>query len=125
MSPPFCLTKRTQCKASWQCTQLKETTVSLLYMNLQIVNLTKMRMCVPSMSGRSETEACAVSPVASDPSVLPSPTSSPSSSKELFLPVHLMSAVELYYYYTLQVLCDFKCLFFVCFVYVLLVQKVL
>ena len=77
---PFCLTNRTQCKSSWQCVQLKEITVSL-HMNLLIVNLTKMQTCVPSVSGRSEIAACPLSPVASNPTVLPSPTFSPSSSQ--------------------------------------------
>ena len=36
---------------------------------------------VPSMSGMSETAACPLSPIADDPSALPSPTSSPSSSQ--------------------------------------------
>ena len=36
---------------------------------------------VPSMSGMNETAACSHSPIAEDPSALPSPTSSPSSSQ--------------------------------------------
>ena len=36
---------------------------------------------VPSMSGVSEIAACLPSPIADDPSALPSPTSSPSSSQ--------------------------------------------
>ena len=52
-----------------------------LPMNLYIVNLIKMRTSVPSMSSRSEIAACPLSPVASKPSLLPSPTFSPSSSK--------------------------------------------
>ena len=36
---------------------------------------------VPSMSGVSEIAACPPSPIAYDPSALPSPTSSPSSSQ--------------------------------------------
>ena len=36
---------------------------------------------VPSTSGVSETAACPPSPIADDPSTLPSPTSSPSSSR--------------------------------------------
>ena len=35
---------------------------------------------VPSTSGVSEIVACPLSPIADDPSALPSPTSSPSSS---------------------------------------------
>ena len=41
----------------------------------------KMRTCVPSTSGVSEIAACPPSPIADDPSALPSPTSSPSSSQ--------------------------------------------
>ena len=47
---------------------------------------------VPSTSGISETAACPSSLVADNPSALPSPTSFPSSSQWLFLPVHLMPA---------------------------------
>ena len=36
---------------------------------------------VPSTSGMSEIAACPLSPIADDPSALPSPTSSPSSSQ--------------------------------------------
>ena len=36
---------------------------------------------VPSTSGMSEITACRLSPIADDPSALPSPTSSPSSSQ--------------------------------------------
>ncbi|CAN0488351.1 unnamed protein product, partial [Rangifer tarandus platyrhynchus] len=47
---------------------------------------------VPSTSGESEIAACPPSPIADDLSAPPSPTSSPSSSQQLFLPVHSMSA---------------------------------
>ena len=47
---------------------------------------------VPSVSGVSETAACPPSPIADDPSALPSPTSSLSPSQSLFLPVHLIPA---------------------------------
>ena len=44
--------------------------------------LSKIWTCVPSTSGMSETAACPPSsPIADDPSALPSPTSSPSSSQ--------------------------------------------
>ena len=43
--------------------------------------LSKMRTCVPLMSGVSEIAACLPSPIADDPSALPSPTSSPSTSQ--------------------------------------------
>ena len=42
---------------------------------------TKMRTCVPSMSGVNEIAACPPSPTAEEPSALPSPISSPSSSQ--------------------------------------------
>ena len=50
-------------------------------------------MCVPSASGVSQIAVCPPSPIADDPSALPSPTSSPSSSQSLFLPVHSMPAL--------------------------------
>ena len=40
----------------------------------------KMQMCIPSPSGLSETAACPPSPIGDDPSALPSPTSSATSS---------------------------------------------
>ena len=43
--------------------------------------LSKMRMCIPSTLGMSEIAACPASSIAEDPSALPSPTSSPSSSQ--------------------------------------------
>ena len=49
-------------------------------------------MCIASMSGVSETAGCPLSPTVDDPSILTSPTSSPSSSQSLFLPAHSMSA---------------------------------
>ena len=48
---------------------------------------------VPSAPGMSETAACPPSPIADDPSALPSPTSSPNSSQSLFLPVHLIQSL--------------------------------
>ena len=48
--------------------------------------------CKLSMSGLSENAACPPSPIADDPSALPSPTASPSSSQQLFLPLHLTLA---------------------------------
>ena len=47
---------------------------------------------VPSVSGVSEIAACPPSPIADDPSALPSPTSSLSPSQSLFVLVHLMPA---------------------------------
>ena len=51
--------------------------LSPLHTNLQVANI---HMCIPSMSGVSETASRPPSPTADDPSALPSPTSSPSSS---------------------------------------------
>ena len=42
-----------------------------------------MQTCVPSTAGVSEIAACPPSPIAGDPSALPSPTSSLSSSVTL------------------------------------------
>ena len=50
--------------------------------------LWQMWMCIPSGSGVSEIAAGALSPVADDPSALSSPTFSPSSGQQHFLPVH-------------------------------------
>ena len=47
---------------------------------------------VLTMSGVSDIAPYPLSPVADNPSALPSPTSSPSCSQELFFPVHLMPA---------------------------------
>ena len=64
--------------------------VSPLHMNFQVANFqrcehasgsTKEPEPVPSMSGMSETAAYPPSPIADNPSDLPSPTSSPSSSQ--------------------------------------------
>ena len=44
-----------------------------------------MQTCIPSMSGVIETAACPPSPIADDPSALPSPSSSPSSSQSVTL----------------------------------------
>ena len=53
------------------------------------------------MLGMSDVAAGPASPTADDPSALPSPASSPSSSQYIFLPGHLMpahvSAVILYH----------------------------
>ena len=85
---------------------------------------------VPSTSCVSEIAACPPSPVADDPSTLPSPTSSPSSSQELFLPVHLMPAPVCQLLYCTIVLfkvlyCKIKnVLFFVCFLCIISVKSI-
>ena len=55
--------------------------------------LSKMGMCVPLKSGVSEIAACPPSHFADNPAVLPSLTSTLSSSQELVLPVHSMAAL--------------------------------
>ena len=70
-------------------------------MNLQAVNIQRYERLpgssqrgtsLPSASSVSNTVACPLSPIADDPSALPSPNSSPSTSQYLFLPVHSMLA---------------------------------
>ena len=65
-------------------------TVSPLHTNLQVVNFQRCERAsgsskepepLPSMSGVSDTAACPPSPIADNPSAVPSPTSSPSSSQ--------------------------------------------
>ena len=72
-----------------------------LHVNLQAANFQRCECAsdsskepepVPSMSDVSETAAGPLSPIADDPSALPSPTSSPSSGRQLFLPVYSMPA---------------------------------
>ena len=81
---------------------------------------------VPSTSGMSEIAACPPSPIADNPSARPSPTSSPSSSQQLFLPVHSMPAPVCQLLYCTTVLfkvlyCNIKNIFliFVCFLCVI------
>ena len=65
---------------------------------------------LPSVSGVSDTVACPLSSIADDPSALPSPASSPSSSQELFLPVHsVLAPVCWLMYYTTPVLSKVLC----------------
>ena len=55
-----------------------------LHMNIQGSNFQRCETCIPSISGLSETAAYPPSPIADDPSALPSPTSSVSRSSGLF-----------------------------------------
>ena len=80
---------------------------------------------VPSTSGVSELAACPLSPIAGDPSALPSPTSSPRSSQQLFLPVHSMPAPVCQLLYCTTVLfkvlyCEIKSVFlyFLCLLFI-------
>ncbi|XP_057576166.1 alpha/beta hydrolase domain-containing protein 17C isoform X3 [Hippopotamus amphibius kiboko] len=95
--------------------------------------LSKMRTSVPSPSGVSDTAACPLSPIAGNPSALPPPTSSPSSSQYLFLPVHSMPAPVCQLLYCTTVLfkglyCQIKnvlLIFYVCFVCSICVKSVI
>ena len=100
-------------------------TVSPLHTNPQVSNFQRCEHAsnsskepgpVPSMSDMSETAVCPPSPVSDDPSTLPSPTSYPSSSLQLLVPVHSMPApvCQLWYctrYCTIRLKCF---LYFVC-----------
>ena len=87
----------------------------------------------PSTSGVSEIAPCPLSPIADNPSALPSPTSSPSSSQELSWPVHSMpaSVCQLLYHTTVlfKVLyCKIKNVFFifcVCFLCIICVKSII
>ena len=111
-------------------------TVSPLHTNLQVANSQRCERAsgsskesepVPSTPGVSEIAACPPSPVADNPSALPSPTSSPSSSQYLFLPVPSMPAPVCQLLYCTAVhfkvlYCKIKHVFFifrVCFLYYL------
>ena len=87
--------------------------------------LWKMQRCVPSTSGINDMAACPPSPIADDPSALPSPASSPSlisnsSSCAFWQPLYAgYCPVQLYFwrYYTGRL--KMLSLFFVFFFYVL------
>ena len=85
--------------------------------------------CKLSMSGLSETAACPPSPIADNPSALPSPTSSPSRNSSCHsLDTSLcMPAVVLYYYWTLQHSVRLKMfsLFFVSVLCVICVKRII
>ena len=90
--------------------------------------LWKMQRCVPSTSGINEMAACPPSPIADDPSGLPSPASSPSlisnsSSCAFWQPLYAgCCPVQLYFwrYYTgrLKMLSLFFVFFFMYYFYV-------
>ena len=74
---------------------------------------------VPSRSGMCDISACPPSPIADDPSALPSPASSASSSHSLFLPIYSMPAPVCQLLYYTDVLfkvlyCNIKNIFGVC-----------
>ena len=78
--------------SQWSCKKslMQGNTVSPLHMKLQVVNFQRCKRAsgsskepepLPSTSGMSEIAAWPLSPIADNPSALPSPTSSPSSSQ--------------------------------------------
>ena len=56
-----------------------QTSLDHFFKRVHSIESSKEPESVPSTSGVSETAACPPSPIADDPSALPSPTSSPSS----------------------------------------------
>ena len=58
-----------------------QTSLDHFFKRVDRIEFSKEPEPVPSTSGMSEIAACPPSPVADDPSALPSPTSSPSSSQ--------------------------------------------
>ena len=58
-----------------------QTSLDLFFKRVDRIESSKGMELVPSTSGVSEIAACPPSPIADDPSALPSPTSSPSSSQ--------------------------------------------
>ena len=69
-----------------------QTSLGRFFKRVDRIESSKEPEPVPSTSGVSEITACPPSRIADDPSALPSPTSSPSSRQELFLPIHWMPA---------------------------------
>ncbi|XP_060154126.1 protein FAM162A isoform X1 [Globicephala melas] len=58
-----------------------QTSLDCFFKRVDRIESSKEPEPVPSMSGMSEIAACPPSPIADDPSALPFPTSSPSSSQ--------------------------------------------
>ena len=58
-----------------------QTSLDHFFKRVHRIESSKEPEPVPSTSGMSEIAACTPSPIVDDPSALPSPTSSPSSSK--------------------------------------------
>ena len=65
-----------------QTEQWVSGTVSLVPESLQVCELSKMQICVPSPLGTSETVPCLPFPIAIYPWALPSPASCPSTSRD-------------------------------------------
>ena len=103
----------------------RATTQALLdhfFKRLERIESSKEPEPVPSTSNESESAACPPSPVAADPSVLPSPTASPvSNSCRLLTPCQsCVPAVVLYCVLFKVLCCKIKsilfifCVFFLC-----------
>ena len=58
-----------------------QTSLNCFFKRVDRIESSKEPEPVPSTSGMSDIAACPLSPIADDPSALPSPTSSPSSSQ--------------------------------------------
>ena len=58
-----------------------QTSLDCFFKRVDRIESSKEPEPVPSTSGMSDIAACPLSPIADDPSALPSPTSSPSSSQ--------------------------------------------
>ena len=97
---------------------IPEYTKSPMYQHLCCEH-SKLQTCIPSTAGVSEVAACPQSRVADDPSALPPPTSSPSSSQWLFLPIHSMTPLDTscctgLLYFSRHRTLIFKMLYFLC-----------
>ena len=95
-----------------------QTSLDHFFKRVDRIESSKEPESVPSMSGVSEIAACPPFPIADDPSALLSPTSSPSSSQQLFLPVPTMPAPVCQLLYCTTVLfkvlyCKIKNVFFI------------
>ena len=98
----------------------RATTQTLLdhfFKRLERIESSKEPELVPSTSSESESAACPLSPVAADPSVLPSPTASPvGNSSRLFTRCQLLYYITVILRYNpvrLKHFLYFLCLFFI------------
>ena len=91
--------------------------------------LSKILMCLPSMPGVSEIATCLPSSFTDNPSALPSPTSSPFCSQQLFLPLTQCQPIyanctELLYFSSHCVV-RLKMLYFLCLLYTTCVKHII
>ena len=103
-----------------------QTTLGHFFKRVDRIEHSKEPEPVPSTSNMSDTAASPLLPVADDPSALPSPTISPSSSQQLFLSAHSMPT--LYASYCVVVLyfsryCTVRLNFLICFFMYYLFEK--